>query len=386
MKKSPLLSIFLIILVDVLGFTIILPLLPFYAEKLGATPALVGLLISTYGFCQLIAGPILGQISDRVGRKPVLLISQMGTFIGFLILAFSRNLTTVFISRIIDGLTAGNLSVAQAYIADVTEPKNRAKSFGLIGVAFGLGFLVGPAVSGFLSHFGYHYPILMAAGLSALSILGTSVLLPPSNLAAEHHPSERIVGLKAYQHCFTDKNLAPLLWQFFTFIFAFVIFMSGFALFAERRLSINGHAFGAKEVGYVFAYLGVLGIIIQAGLIGHMVHRFGEGRVVRFGFISMFLGFLWLGWVHTIPALLAAVTIAFIGSSVIRPSLTSLITQKIGRTQQGTAIGMTQSLFSLSQIVAPLVSGLLIEHQLLSPWAWVGALFSGVGFLLVSET
>src|SRR5215467_7423959 len=177
-KKSPLLSIFLIVLVDVLGLTIILPLLPFYAESMGATPRVFGFLVSAYAISQLIAGPPLGHLSDRVGRRPVLLVSQMGTFVGFLMIAYARVLWLVFLARIIDGLTAGNLTVAQAYIADVTDEKNRAKSFGMIGIAFGLGFLVGPGVSGYLAQFGNTYPIFAAAGLSFISILCTYFLLP----------------------------------------------------------------------------------------------------------------------------------------------------------------------------------------------------------------
>ncbi len=184
-KRSPLVSIFLIILVDILGLTIILPLLPFYAESLGATPFVVGLLISTYAACQLVAGPILGQISDRIGRKPVLLISQCGTFAGFILLALSHSIGLVFLSRIIDGLTAGNFSVAQAYIADVTVESKRTQSFALIGIAFGIGFLIGPAISGFLAGYSYTYPILLAAGLSATSILATTFMLPGKSRAGE---------------------------------------------------------------------------------------------------------------------------------------------------------------------------------------------------------
>src|ERR1700730_14895003 len=165
MKISPLLSIFLIVLVDILGLTIILPLLPGYAETLGATPLIVGRRVPTYAFCQLIAGPPLGHLSDRVGRRPVLLVSQMGTCAGFLILAYAHTLWVVFLARIIDGLTAVNLTVAQAYIADVTDAENRTKSFGMIGIAFGLGFLVGPGISGLLAQFDNTYPILAAAGL-----------------------------------------------------------------------------------------------------------------------------------------------------------------------------------------------------------------------------
>src|SRR5678809_980453 len=173
MKKSPLLSIFLIVLVDVLGLTIILPLLPFYAESLGATPRVVGLLVSAYAICQLLAGPPLGHLSDRIGRRPVLLVSQIGTCIGFLILAYAHTLWLVFLARIIDGLTAGNLTVAQAYIADVTDVQKRTKSFGMIGIAFGIGFLIGPGITGFLAQFGNTYPIFAAAGLSFTSILCT---------------------------------------------------------------------------------------------------------------------------------------------------------------------------------------------------------------------
>ena len=164
MRKSPLLPIFLIVSVDVLGLTIILPLLPFYAEHYGASPAVVGLLVSLYALCQLVAGPMLGRLSDHMGRRPLLLVSQVGTFIGFLILAYANALWLIFLSRAIDGITAGNLSLAQAYISDVTKPEDRAKSFALIGIAFGMGFLIGPGLSGFLSKFGYQYPILVAGG------------------------------------------------------------------------------------------------------------------------------------------------------------------------------------------------------------------------------
>ena len=381
-KKSPLLSIFLIVLVDILGFTIILPLLPFYAENLGATPWVVGWLLSSYGLCQLVAGPILGQISDRVGRRPVLLVSQIGTFIGFLILAFSKTLVPVFISRVIDGLTAGNISVAQAYISDVTDPENRAKAFGLIGIAFGFGFLVGPALAGFLAHFGHPYPIFLAAALSLTSALATYLLLPASKVHEPDSPNQKWEW-KIYLRFFKDAALGPLLWQFFYFVFAFVLFFSGFALFAERRFTYHAIPFGTKEVGFIFAYVGLLGIIIQGALIGRFVKKWGEARLVKVGFLCMGIGFLYLGGSFTLPHLVAAVTIGFIGMSVLRPSLTSLITQKIGRAQQGTVLGLTQSLMSISQVAAPLVSGALIQHHFLAPWTWIGALSSGGGLLLL---
>src|SRR6266446_10496383 len=155
-----------------------IPLLPFYAEKLGASPTEVGWLIGIYAACQLFSGPLLGRMSDHMGRKPLLLVSQAGTFVGFLITAYAPSLLILFLARVIDGATAGNLSLAQAYISDVTEPKDRAKSFGIIGIAFGMGFLIGPAISGYLAQFDYRDPIFAAAALSATSILATSFLLP----------------------------------------------------------------------------------------------------------------------------------------------------------------------------------------------------------------
>ena len=168
---SPLLPIFLVVAVDVLGMTLILPLLPFYTERLGASPTVVGALISVYALCQLVAGPFLGRLSDRVGRRPVLLASQVGTFFGFIVLAMSNQIWLIFLSRMIDGGTAGNLTIAQAYISDVTKPENRAKSFAIIGIAFGFGFMVGPGISGYLASFNYVYPIIAAAATTAQAVM-----------------------------------------------------------------------------------------------------------------------------------------------------------------------------------------------------------------------
>ena len=385
MKTSPLLSIFLIVLVDVLGLTIILPLLPFYAESFGATPAVVGMLVSAYAICQLIAGPPLGHLSDRVGRRPVLLVSQMGTCAGFLMLASARALWMVFLARVIDGLTAGNLTVAQAYISDVTEPENRAKSFGMIGIAFGLGFLVGPALSGYLAQFNHTYPILLAAGLSFTSIMCTYFLLPAAKPhAAPETEQARVSQWKTYIESFKDSRLGPMLWQFFAFTFAFSTLFSGFALFAERRFMHNGAPFGPKEVGYVFAFSGLIGALIQGGGIGSLVKTFGESKLVQMGFAAMALGFALLSGSYQISYLLVSIALLTFGSAVLRPSLTSLITTRAARHRQGMVIGLMQSLMSIAQIIAPIIAGLLIQQQHLSMWALGGSIFCAVGWSLIA--
>jgi DHA1 family tetracycline resistance protein-like MFS transporter len=384
--KSPLLAIFLIVSVDVLGLTIILPLLPFYAEKMGATPAVVGLLVSTYALCQLIAGPILGRMSDHTGRRPLLLVSQVGTLIGFLILAYAHVLWLVFLSRVIDGLTAGNLSLAQAYISDVTKPEERAKSFALIGIAFGMGFLAGPAISGFLAQYSYQYPIFAAAALSATSILGTYFLLPksePAHAADGATPRKfAVLDWGNYLRYFRAPGLAPLLWQFLAFALTFSLFMTGFPLFAERRFVWNGHPFGPKEVGYVYAYLGFLGVILQGGLMGRLVKAFGEVKLVRAGFFFAMIGLAALGLTYAIPLLLVVAAAASLGTGMNRPALTSLITQKAGRSEQGVVLGLTQSLNSIAAICAPALAGLLIDHSLLATWALLAAAISGAALLL----
>jgi len=380
LAKSPLLPIFLIVSVDVLGLTIILPLLPFYAEKFGASPATVGLLVASYALCQLIAGPILGRWSDHLGRRPLLLVSQVGTLIGFLILAYANALWLIFLSRIIDGLTAGNLSLAQAYISDVTKPENRAKSFAIIGIAFGMGFLIGPAISGFLAQFSYQYPIFAAAALSATSILATYFLLPSGPPIAADNLTPRkftILDWGNYVRYFRQPSLAPLLWQFFAFALAFSMYMSGFPLFAERRYVWQGHPFGVKEVGYVYAYLGLLGVIFQGGLIGKLVKVFGETNLVRAGFFFAMVGLIALGFTYGVPLLLIVSAVASGGMGAIRPALTSLITQNASRSEQGVVLGLTQSLNSIAAIIAPALGGLLIDHSLLAAWALVGAAICG---------
>lgn len=380
MRKSPLLPIFLIVSVDVLGLTIILPLLPFYAEKFGASPAVVGLLVSTYAVCQLIAGPILGRWSDHLGRRPLLLVSQVGTFIGFLILAYANSLWVIFLSRVIDGLTAGNLSLAQAYISDVTKPEDRAKSFALIGIAFGVGFLVGPGLSGYLSQYSYQYPIFAAAALSATSILSTYFLLPSSKPGAGDGTVPRkfaVLDWGNYIRYFRQPSLAPLLWQFLAFTLSFSMFMSGFPLFAERRFLWQGRPFGPKEVGYVYAYLGFLGVILQGGLMGRLVKALGEITLVRVGFFLTMAGMAVLAFTGGIPLLLVVSAAASLGSGATRPALTSLITQKAARSEQGVVLGLTQSLNSISAITAPALAGFLIDHSLLAAWGLVAAGISG---------
>jgi len=390
--KNVLLPIFLIVAVDIMGMTLILPLLPFYAERYGATPQVVGLLITTYALCQLLAGPILGKLSDRHGRRPWLIVSQIGTFAGFLVLGWAKTLFWIFFSRFLDGITAGNLSLAQAYISDVTEPQNRAKAFGVIGVAFGLGFLIGPALSGYLAQFDYAYPAYAAAALSFTSILCTYFLLPqavPHEGDEASGPGGKRLGLLdwgAYVQYFKRPELASLLIQFFSFCVMFSLFITGFALFAERRFLVDGRPFGPKEVGYLYAYSGFLGLIIQGGLLGRLVKKFGEKPLARTGFVSAAIGLTGLAYTYPLAMIIPVFTFIAYGTGVLRPTLTSQITQHVSRREQGVVLGLTQSLNSTSSIISPLIAGFLIGRGDLKTWALGAAAVSLAGFVLSARS
>jgi len=374
----------LIVLIDVLGLTIILPLLPFYAEKFGASPLVVGLLVSSYAICQLVSGPVLGQWSDHIGRKPLLILSQCGTFCGFLVLAFAGSLWMIFLARVIDGLTAGNLSLAQAYMSDVTEPKDRARAFGKIGVAFGIGFFLGPALTAFLYRYGYFAPILAAASLSLLSILATVTLLPGGPGPAHHKAGEAaLFKWSNYARFFTRPELLSLLVQSLLFFFSFAAYVSGFALFAERRFTWHGVAFGPKQVGYLFAYFGLLGIIIQGFLIGRLVKRLGERQLAKLGFACCVLGYAVLSFISDPWWILFTGLLTSFGNGVIRPVLISEISGNVDSTEQGVVLGLNQSMNSIAQVSAPILATYLIGREWLTDWALLPASLCAVALALI---
>ena len=390
MKRSPLLPIFLVVLVDVLGFTIVYPLLPFYALKFGATPLIATTLVSVYALCSLISTPVIGRLSDQFGRRRLLLLSQAGTCAGFIVLGLSEHLWMVFLGRILDGLTAGNLSTAQAYISDHTQPQNRAKAFGVIGIAFGIGFFFGPAMAGWLQAYGLHVPFMVAACLSAGSMICTYTLLEPGApkpwsadgtpaVAAATGPGGKRPGLfdlAIYLDYFRRPGLGALYLQFFLFSFAFSAFMSGFALFAKQQFKWT-----PREVGYLFAYSGFLGIVLQGGLMGRLVKRFGEAALATAGFVAIVVAYVTLGFAETVAMLVVVATIAAFGNGVLRPVITSLLTQRVGRHEQGVALGISGSLSSLAMTMAPPTGGILLNHHALVAWALVPAIAAALGLI-----
>ncbi len=287
-KNKALLPIFVVVFVDLLGCSIILPLMPFYAQDYGASPALIGLFVASYSIFQFISSPILGAMSDKYGRRPLLIYSQIGSMIGFILLGIGGSMIVLFISRIIDGISGGNLTIAHAYIADVTEPHERASSLALIGIAFGLGFMMGPFIGGELSTlFGRSAPAYCAAAMALASTLLTFFYLKePPHRPQEHAKSGLGYYLRSLEY-FKEITLRELLLIFFFFSFPFTLYVSMFSLYAHIELNFN-----EAEVGRFLAYVGFLGIIWQGGVIRVLVKKVSELSLLRTGLAAMMIGLL----------------------------------------------------------------------------------------------
>lgn len=378
MKNTRLVTIFLIVFVDLLGFSLILPQLPYYAESFGATPLVVGLLVASYAAAQLIGAPLLGRLSDRLGRRPVLLLSVSGTALGFILLGLADPLgrllagavsvpsvsgfilAVLFFSRILDGLTGGNLTVAQAYIADVTDEANRAKSLGLIGAAFGLGFILGPAAGGVLSQWGYSVPAYTAAGISFLNLLAIFFFLPESltaerreHLATRQRPP---FTLKALLKVLNDPAVGPLLHVRLFYGLAFATFQSIFSLYAQ---SIG---LSSRTTGFVLAYVGVLSVITQAGLIGPLTKRFRETWLIISSLWIMGLSLLAWAFTAQLWPLLVVILPLSLSGGVLNTVMQSSISKAVGRDETGGILGITASLDAFTRVIAPSIGGFLLGY------------------------
>ncbi len=375
-SARPLLPIFIIVFIDVMGLTLIIPLLPFYAQKFGASALTVTLLTSVFAVCQLVSGPILGQSSDRFGRKPVLLVSQLGMIASYVVLGFASTLWMVFVGRIIAGVTSGNLSVAQAYISDVTKPEDRTKAFGFFGIAFGLGFIFGPVIAYALTSIGTEStPFFGSAALSGLSFTATLFMLPKATPTAGNARTAPALDL------FTRPEPRRRLLQFFLYNLSFSTFIVGFPLYLQAQLG-----FDRSKVLLMYLYAGVLGALIQGGLLGKLAKQFGEEKLATAGFISMAIGHAFLGFVPNIWVLLAMGVFGNFGIAVTRPALTTLITKSVGRDEQGKALGMGTTLASVSQILGPPAAGWLIEHRKMGAYGAVVGGLAAIGAVLVATS
>jgi multidrug resistance protein len=370
-SRSPLVIIFITIFIDLIGFGIVIPVLPLYAERYHASEAVIGLMLASYSMMQFVFAPILGRLSDRVGRRPVLLLSLIGTSLGFLLMGFAHRIpfglalfglspvvVWLFLARIIDGISGGNISTAQAYIADVTPPDERAKGMGLIGAAFGLGFIFGPALGGLLSHFSSEAPFYFAAGLAALNATALYFLLPESLTAEHRHAARQRTRLQQIIEQAGSWQLKAVFSTYFFATAAFAMLTATFALFASHRFR-----FDATHTGYLFTYVGVLGAIIQGGLLGKLVKAFGEKTLAVVGTLIFSASLFTLPLAMSLPMLLLASTGNAIGNSLVTPTLNSLASKSVAPAHQGRILGAMASVASLARIIGPVLGGFLLGRD-----------------------
>lgn len=354
-------ALFAVVFVDLLGFGLIVPLLPYYALTFGASHTLVGVLLASYAAAQLVGAPLLGRWSDRIGRRPVLLVSIAGNAAGFALLGLAGSITMLFLSRILAGLTGGNIAVAQAYITDVTDAKGRARGLGLLGVAFGLGFVIGPATGGVLSQWGFQVPAYVAAAL-ALANLGLAAALLPETLtavrrrrlAARPRPA---VTPAALLTALTRPTVGPLLVSRAVFMVAFVSFQMIFPLWALERLGAD-----ARMTSYLLAYVGVLIVLVQGVAIGRLTARFAERRLLTAAVILMTAAQLAWAWAPSYAAIVCILpAIALAGGTFTTVNI-SVLSKSVHADEVGGTMGLSSATDSLTRVVAPPLGGLLLQY------------------------
>lgn len=346
-------TIFLIVFIDLLGFGLILPLLPYIAESYSANPLMIGVLSATYSLFQFIAGPILGRLSDRYGRKKILIISQLGSVLGYLLLATAHSLPLLFLSRVIDGITGGNISIAQAYMADITDKKTRAKGMGILGAAFGLGFMLGPATGGYLSRFGFAIPALAAALIGTITTLMTIFFLKETvNLKSSLHSSRTKLTWEKFQSLLNKQPIGLLIIVCFLISLGFAGMQGTYAIWAQDTFN-----WGPSQVGSIFAYIGILSILIQTQLLHRLISFFGEKKLLIISLPCLALGFLLLSLTHSLPLHLFANFFIVLGNSLANPTLNALATENIEPSEYGETLGVLQSAGSLGRIIGPALAG-----------------------------
>lgn len=384
----PLLIVFLTIFIDLVGFGIVIPLLPFFAEEFNASPVDVGVLVASYSFMQFVFAPVWGNLSDRYGRRSILFFTILGSSVGYLTIGVAGSLWMIYAGRILAGVMGGNLSTAQAYIADVTSRENRARGMGLFGMAFGLGFILGPALAGILSKFGMRVPFLFAAGLSLLNAVLLYLILPESRKPDEYDPTaekkSRWSGLAAV---FENRDFTLVTIEYFFLVVAFSIMTTGFAYYTMVKFG-----YGADATGYLLAYVGVLAAVMQGLVFGKLASRFGEVALAVVGCFLLVISLVLVPFIGAenggLSALLIGIAGFAVGNSIASPAMTSLASKTADEAQQGKSLGIMQSAASLARVIGPLLCGVLlnnavgqVDSQTLFRTFWVAAGIMFLGFL-----
>lgn len=356
----PLMIVFLTIFIDLVGFGIVIPLLTFYAVEFNATPVDVGLLMASYSLMQFVFAPIWGGLSDRFGRRPILFLTILGSVIGYLLLGFATTLAMVYAGRILSGIMGGNLATAQAYIADVTSRENRARGMGLFGMAFGLGFIVGPALAGILSKFGMNVAFHFAAGLSLVNAILIYFVLPES-LKPGDRMTERKGRIASMLAAFSTRRFTVINLNYFLIVMSFSMMTTAFAYFTLVRFGYD-----AEHTGYLLGFVGFTAAIMQGGVFGIVAKRFGEAKTALVGCVVLTFSLFAVPFVSSdtggLIALLIGIGAFAAGNSLASPALTSLASKTATESDQGSTLGAMQSSASLARVLGPLLCGVLLNN------------------------
>lgn len=363
---KPIAIIFVTILIDLIGFGIMIPVLPYYVKlpEFQASPFEIGMLFAVYSLMQFIFSPILGGLSDKYGRRPVLFFSLLGTCAAALITGLSTTLWMVFIGRMLDGVTGGNISTAQAYIADVTTKENRAKGMGLVGAGFGLGFILGPIIGGFLSQFGTHVPFFFVSGLALTNAISLYFFLPESRkFNGNNNDSARIGRITELLSSFQNSRFGITVLLYFLIVVAFSIMTTSFAQYTMFRFNYD-----AQQNGYLFGYIGILAVVLQGGLFSRLVKAFGESWLIVIGCFLLAASLFAVPYVGPVfgglTALLIGIACFSVGNSLSSPALTSVASKESAEEAQGQALGTLQSAASLARAIGPAIAAFLLNDAI----------------------
>ncbi len=378
MQRSRLVIIFLTVFIDLVGFGIVMPLLPYYAESYGASALAVGLLSTSYSLMQFIFTPVWGRLSDRYGRRPLIMLSLAGSCVGFLIFGLAHHLVFLFAGRMIAGVAGAIIPTTSAYIADVTTPENRAKGMGLIGAAFGLGFIMGPAIGGLLAPYGYDKPVLLASAMAGLNLIFAYFKLPES-LTDENRAraARRRFDLRTMGEALRHPRIGLLLTMYFVVTFAFSNMEATFGLLNEHRYQLS-----ARQTGYLFTLIGFLMSLMQGVLVGRFVRAWGERWCIVLGTFTMIFGLGLMPFAPSIGVYCGVIALLSFGTGVNNPSITGLLSRSSHIDEQGGIMGIAQSLASLGRIVGPIWGGYTFDVFGFR-WPFLSAAFlMGIAFLL----
>lgn len=379
LRRSPLAFIFITVFIDLMGYGMVIPLLPFFVQRQDAGATAAGALGSLYALMQLIAGPILGALSDRYGRRPVLLICLLGTAMAYLMLGFADSLPLIFLAIMLDGITGGNLSTAYAYIADVTTNENRARGMGLVGAAFGLGLMAGPAIGGLLSAYGLSVPAIFACALTLSNIAFGFFVLPESLPPEKRTPLDSWRALNWLTQLigvFRISTIRMLLLATFTLNLAFAGLQTNFPLFSQARFGWD-----ATRNGIFFAFVGVCAVFVQGILYGQIQPRVGEKRLAIIGLTLMAISLAAVATAQYDWLMYPIVALGALGSGLSIPSITGLVSQRVASGEQGRLMGGTQVVLNLALIVGPIIAGLSFEHIAVAAPYWLGSLFAIIALM-----